>query len=91
MAQNGELEHVADTPYLWAELRWACRDEGVLHLEDLLLRRLRIGLLLANGGAEIMERVRMIVQSELAWDDARWAAEAAAYADTWERSYRVPL
>ena len=38
-AKQGELEQIEQVPNLWAELRWAARDEGVVHLEDLLLRR----------------------------------------------------
>ena len=44
-ARSGELDSIPGTPYLWAELRWAARLEGVVHLDDLLLRRLRLGLL----------------------------------------------
>jgi len=31
-------------------LRWAARAEAVSHLDDLLLRRVRLGLLLPGGG-----------------------------------------
>jgi glycerol-3-phosphate dehydrogenase len=40
---------IPNTNVLWAELRWAARSEGVVHLDDLLLRRVRLGLLLAAG------------------------------------------
>ncbi|MDF5909243.1 glycerol-3-phosphate dehydrogenase C-terminal domain-containing protein [Pseudomonas aeruginosa] len=36
---------------LWAELAFAAEAEMVLHLDDLLLRRTRLGLLLPGGGA----------------------------------------
>ena len=42
---------IPGTETLWAELRWAARAEAVVHLEDLLLRRTRLGLLLRGGGA----------------------------------------
>ncbi|MBN1964733.1 MAG: glycerol-3-phosphate dehydrogenase/oxidase [Anaerolineae bacterium] len=89
-AQPGELEAIPGTRTLWAELRWAARAEGVVHLEDLLLRRARIGLLLAEGGVDHLERVRQICQHELGWDDDRWAAEAAAYRELWQRHYGLP-
>jgi glycerol-3-phosphate dehydrogenase len=38
-ARPGELEPIAGTQTLWAELRWGARAEGVVHLDDLLLRR----------------------------------------------------
>jgi glycerol-3-phosphate dehydrogenase len=89
-AQPGELELIPGTDSRWAELRWAARDEGVVHLDDLLLRRVRLGLLLPGGGAAILGRVRSIVQPELGWDDARWESEAAAYAALWKRAYAGP-
>jgi glycerol-3-phosphate dehydrogenase len=89
-AHDGELEAVDGIDTLWAELRWAARDEGVVHLDDLLLRRVRLGLLLPQGGATVMERIRAIAQPELGWDDARWAAEAAEYLTVWKRAYSVP-
>lgn len=88
--QPGELEPVGDTTTLWAELRWAARSEGVVHLEDLLLRRTRLGILLPQGGADFMERIREICQAELGWDDARWEVEAEAYAQFWEAYYALP-
>ena len=89
-ARDGELEQVPGTETLWAELRWAARAEAVEHLDDLLLRRTRIGLLLRGGGAEHMERIRAICQAELGWNDARWEREEAAYLVLWARHYSLP-
>ncbi len=75
---------------LWAELRWAAREEGVVHLEDLMLRRVRIGLLLPEGGSPFLSRIRSICQPELGWDDARWQAEEAAYLALWHQCYSLP-
>jgi glycerol-3-phosphate dehydrogenase len=86
-AGPGELEHIGGSVARWAELRWAARAEGVVHLDDLLLRRVRLGLLLPQGGQAHLERVRAIAQPELGWDDARWACEAAEYARLWSASY----
>ncbi|MEW6404875.1 MAG: glycerol-3-phosphate dehydrogenase/oxidase, partial [Chloroflexota bacterium] len=69
-------ESIPGTPYLWAELRQAARSEGVVHLDDLLLRRVRLGLLTPSGGMELLPKIRAIVQPELGWDDARWEKEA---------------
>jgi len=89
-AQAGELSPVADTPTLWAELRWAARAEGVVHLDDLLLRRVRLGLLTPEGGLPLLKEIRAVVQPELGWDDARWQTEAEAYAGLWHRAYAPP-
>jgi glycerol-3-phosphate dehydrogenase len=89
-AEPGELEPLAGTPVTAAELRWAARSEGVAHLDDLLLRRVRLGLLLPRGGADVLPLVRRICQQELAWTDARWEQEEPAYAALVARSHSVP-
>jgi glycerol-3-phosphate dehydrogenase len=89
-ARNGELEPVPGTQTLWAELRWAARGESVVHLDDLLLRRVRLGHLLPGGGEEVLPRIRTICQPELGWDDDRWEAEEAAYRELWGTYYSLP-
>ena len=51
-AQPGELQPIAPSPSLWAESRWAARNEGVVHLDDLLARRVRLNINLPGGGME---------------------------------------
>lgn len=89
-AREGELERIENLNALWAELRWAARAEGVVHLDDLLLRRVRLGLLLPRGGMDCMTQIRAIAQSELGWDDARWAREEKMYVELWQRRYAMP-
>ncbi|MCL4517020.1 MAG: glycerol-3-phosphate dehydrogenase/oxidase [Firmicutes bacterium] len=73
------LEMIPDTPYLWAELRHAARNEHVVHLDDLLLRRARLGLLLPEGGLPYKDRIKALVAPELGWDARRWEAEVGRY------------
>jgi glycerol-3-phosphate dehydrogenase len=75
---------------LWAELRWAARTEGIVHLDDLLLRRVRLGLLLPQGAIPWLAQIRHIVQPELGWDDHRWDVEARSYANQWRQNYSLP-
>lgn len=89
-ADNGEWEYIPGTRFTWAELRWGARAEGVQHLEDLLLRRTRLGLLLPEGGQAHLPRIRAICQPELGWDDDRWQAEEAAYMTLWRGCYSLP-
>lgn len=86
-AQPGELKPIADTPNLWAELRWAARAEGVVHLDDLLLRRVRLGLLLPEGGLPWINQIRKVAQTELGWNDIRWESEVTDYTALWKKSY----
>lgn len=86
----GERERIGRLPVHWMELRWAARHEAVHHLDDLLLRRVRLGLLAPQGGAQYLPRVRALVQEELGWGDARWEQEAAEYTARWRAHYSVP-
>ncbi|WP_442109119.1 glycerol-3-phosphate dehydrogenase/oxidase [Pseudomonas sp. NUPR-001] len=75
---------------LWAELALACDTELVLHLDDLLLRRTRIGLLLAQGAQAYLPAIRQLCQSRLGWDDLRWETEEQRYRDLWQRHHGLP-
>ena len=88
-AGAAELETIPGTRTLWAELRYAAQNEAVVHLEDLMLRRTRIALLLENGGTAILPKIRTICQPLLGWDDEKWRREEQDYLETWQRSYGV--
>jgi len=89
-AATDEMTEIPGTDTLWAELRFAARSEAVVHLSDLLLRRSRVGLLLARGGEAILPRVQSICAHELGWNSAKWESEARAYADLWRSCYSLP-
>lgn len=78
-ADADELNLIPGTETWWLELRWAARAEAVQNLQDLLLRRTRLGWLLADGAAAILPRVLQICREELAWDEQRCQQEAAAW------------
>jgi glycerol-3-phosphate dehydrogenase len=86
-AAGGDLEHIDSLPNIWGEIRWAAKSGGVQHLDDLLLRRVRIGMLLPNGAAGAMDRVRTITQPELGWDDKRWKTELDRYLKIYQAYY----
>jgi glycerol-3-phosphate dehydrogenase len=86
-AKKNELKPIEHLPNPWAELRWAAREEGVEHLDDLLLRRVRLGMLLPQGGHGLLGNIRSIVQPELGWSDERWQQEETAYMETWQSYY----
>lgn len=89
-AQPGELAPVPGTSTLWAELRWAARAEAVRHLDDLMLRRTRLGLLLPEGGRALLPDVKRICRPEFGWDEERWEAEEASYLSIWRKCYSIP-
>jgi glycerol-3-phosphate dehydrogenase len=85
-----DMEPIPPTQTIWGELRWAARNEGIVHLDDLLLRRVRLGLQLPEAGLSQLGRMRELVQQELAWSDERWDQELEAYRTLWLRSYAPP-
>lgn len=87
---QAEMRTIADTNTLWAELRWAAVHEQVEHLDDLMLRRTRLGLLLKNGGEDLLPQIKTLCQSALGWDDQRWAQECDRYQSIWKRYYSLP-
>ncbi|AYC33457.1 glycerol-3-phosphate dehydrogenase/oxidase [Pseudomonas cavernae] len=86
---GGERVGASDT--LWAELGLAAEQELVLHLDDLLLRRTRLGLLLAQGAAAELPRIRALCQARLGWSDARWEEEVRRYLALWRSCYSLPI
>ncbi len=91
VAHDHELaESIGGSMALYSELRHAAREEGCVTLGDLLLRRVRVGLLLPEGGLREMARIRAVAQPELGWDDATWDLEERRYRETWKSSYGVP-
>ncbi|MDX1600491.1 MAG: glycerol-3-phosphate dehydrogenase/oxidase [Anaerolineales bacterium] len=86
-AREGELQRIRELPTRWVELRWAARAEAACHLEDLLLRRTRLGLQLPRGAQALLPHIRSIVQPELGWSDRRWEQEQEDYRQLWQRYY----
>jgi glycerol-3-phosphate dehydrogenase len=84
------LQPIEPLPGLWAELAWAAENEAVVHLDDLLLRRVRLGLLLPKGGMDKMDQVRNLVQSPLGWSDDTWLSEVIRYKAIWQENYSLP-
>ena len=89
-ARPGALEEVAGSTTLWAELLWSARHEDVVHLDDLLLRRTRLGLLLRDGAIDLLPAWADALRAALGWSADRWGDEAARYHAIIERHYRVP-
>jgi glycerol-3-phosphate dehydrogenase len=85
-----DLSPIPGTRTLWAELPYVARHERVRHLTDLLLRRVRIGLLIDHGGREHLEKIRKLCERALPWSRERWDQEIECYLNTWNESYALP-
>lgn len=86
----GTHETVAGTDTLWAELAWAAANTGVIHLDDLMLRRTRLGLVLPKGGEDLLPDIRCLCKPILGWDDTTWEREEARYLELWRSCYSLP-
>ena len=58
-----------------AELRAHCRWGAVLHLDDLLLRRVRIGMWEPETARAVLPHLRPILRRELGWKSKDWQLE----------------
>jgi len=81
---------IENTKSLWAEIRYAAEHENIHHLSDLLLRRVRIGLLLPEGGKKILDRIETLCKPYLSWNNKKWDTEKKAYINLWETYYSPP-
>jgi len=86
-----EFNPVSTSINLWAELRWAARAEGIIHLDDLLLRRVRLGNLLPDAGLSVMHQIKDIITEELGWSEKRWIAEFQQYTQLIRHSYSIKV
>ena len=62
-----------------AEITAHCRWGAVLHLEDLLLRRFRVGMWAPETAASLLPALRPIVRRELGWSYKRWQKEGEQF------------
>ena len=85
-----EQQNLGETEFSLAECRWAVKYEAVEHLDDLLLRRTRLGMCLPNGGAALYPALKEIFSSNRGWDDERWQKEVNRYGTIWKNHYSLP-
>ena len=89
-ARKEDLVPIPGTRTLWAELPFAARCERVKHLDDLLLRRVRIGIQSRQGGKAHLKTIQKLCRPYLDWDSARWRHEIRRYGRLWQSYYALP-
>ena len=67
--------------FLRAEVAWAVTHEGAAHLDDVLLRRVRLDIERRDHGLAPATEVLEVMAPLLGWSDADVEAERAAYAE----------
>jgi glycerol-3-phosphate dehydrogenase len=81
-ADPGLARPLADGhPYLRAEVAYAVTHEDALHVEDVLMRRMRLFIESADSGAAAAAEVSSIMGRLLGWNRRKRAAEARRYLD----------
>jgi glycerol-3-phosphate dehydrogenase len=81
-ADPGLAQPLADGhPYLRAEVVYAVTHEDALHVEDVLMRRVRLFIESADSGAGVAGEVSTIMGRLLGWSRRRRAAETRRYLD----------
>lgn len=81
-------QKLAATPYYKAELHWALAHLAIQHLDDLLLRRTRVGLFYADGGASMKYELSELCQKYLHWDDSKFEDEWQRYQTLYQALYQ---
>ncbi len=76
--------------HLWAELIWSARFEQVQHLDDLLLRRTRLGNVLPQGARDLLPKIKALCSPYLSWSEQKWQAEISRYLAIWQNAYSLP-
>ena len=66
--------------FLKADVVFAVRAEGALHLEDILVRRIRLDLEQRDRGLSSAKEIIALVANELGWDEATQVKEYDTYA-----------
>jgi glycerol-3-phosphate dehydrogenase len=87
--ESPEREHttIPGTNTCLAQVRWSLKHESVVHLDDLMLRRTRLGLLLANGGEEVLPEIKVLAREVCSWSDEEWCSEQNRYLEIIRKYY----
>lgn len=78
-AQALSGERLSGTQTRMGEIAWSLQHEQVHHLDDLLLRRTRLGLLQPAFAQALLPALQTPCQAALGWDSTRWRFEVERY------------
>jgi glycerol-3-phosphate dehydrogenase len=79
-----------ELPHLEAEVAWAVRREAALDVEDVMARRTRAALDLADRGAAMAPRVAAIMAAELGWPKGEAESRVGAFLTSAHEEFDVP-
>jgi len=74
----------------WAEIEWAIKHESVQHLDDLMLRRTRLGNVMPNLDSQSWSKIKHLMMHHLGWSESVWHDELERYLKLWNENYSLP-
>lgn len=86
--QEQDYQEIENYGFSIADCKWAIEYEQVEHLDDLLFRRTRLGLLCDND--ELINKLVNLLQQALWWDETQKQNEIARYKNICDSYYRLP-
>ena len=89
-SEKTDCQPIRYSRHLWAELVWSVKFEQVQHLDDLLLRRTRLGNVLPEGARDLIPQVKALCSPYLTWSEKKWQEEIRRYLALWQCSYSLP-
>lgn len=72
------------------EIYYAAQNEEVVHLDDLLLRRVRLGLISRSGGEQYLPVLKTRLLQIMGWSEQHWQKEVDRYQNIIQESYSLP-
>lgn len=86
-SQKRYISPISYSLTLWAEVIWSIKHEQVVHLDDLLLRRTRIGNVLPEGAMAYLELIKPWCIEYLNWNGIKWQLERERYIKIYNAHY----
>lgn len=81
------LNIIPGTSAYFAEIYIASQDETIKHLDDLLMRRTSLGMILENGGMDIIDKISAVSMENLGWSPEKWEFEVKRYKEIYNKFY----
>ena len=72
------------------EIYYAAGQECAVHLDDILLRRVRLGLVVRDGGSACLPELKSRLQIIMKWSEQDWNREVERYQRIIHESYSIP-
>ena len=85
--RSTEEVSIGGSRYSVARARFSARHEQAVHLDDIMLRRTRLGLVLPRGARDVLPQLAPVCKQELKWSDERWREEEQRYLQLWDRDH----